>query len=318
MKAGALLSLGTAATALTVGCAALAAERGHLSVALAALCLVSLAAQAWVARARARDGQRIAELGEALAGQQRFVARAAHELRGPITVVVGQLALALRRPRGEQEYRAAIGEALASARELRALAEELLDLGRAGASGAGSFEPTSIARAAWSAARLVRAEADRASIALDLRIEDALVSGSGGDLVRMLRNLLENAVRHSPARGRVVVEAAALGALVEIAVGDEGEGVPEAERARLFEPFFRGARERADGSGGAGLGLAIVRAIARAHGGDVHLDTAHGRGARFVVRLPSLSPASSRSAAPAPPDLALEARVPAAAGRAAA
>ena len=102
----------------------------------------------------------------------------------------------------------------------------------------------------------------------------------------MLRNLLENAVRHSPSPGRVLVEATLSTdtGTVEIAVGDEGSGVPEAERARLFEPFFRGADAR--GSDGAGLGLAIARSIARTHGGDVHLDATARRGARFVVRLP--------------------------------
>jgi two-component system, OmpR family, sensor kinase len=320
VRAGAFVLLGTAATALVVWAAVRAADHGHLAAAIAAFALGSLVVQVAFARARARDARRIEALGLALAGQQRFVATAAHELRGPITVVCGQLALALRRPRGEQEYRDAIGEALASARELRAVAEDLLDLGRAGAAGEGPREPTSIASAARGAARLVRAEADGARVAIDLRIEDAIVAGAGGELVRMLRNLLENAVRHSPARGRVVVEAAAVGSFVEIAVEDEGHGVPQGERARIFEPFFRGARERAVESGGAGLGLAIVRAIARAHGGDVHLDAApcRLRGARFVVRLPLLSPGGSRPTAPVPADLAIDPRVPAAADQAAA
>jgi two-component system, OmpR family, sensor kinase len=226
------------------------------------------------------------QLGLLLESQKRFVAHAAHELRAPITLVHGHLALALRRPRTEEEYRTAVEEALDSAQQLRLLAEELLDLCRVDAARTSLFEPTSVARAARGAARFVRADADRASITLDLRIEDALVSGSGTDLERMIRNLLENAVRHSPARGRVVVEATRSPGAVEIAVADEGRGVPEAERGRLFEPFFRGARERAGGSSGAGLGLAIVRAIAREHGGDVHLDPAALRGARFVVRLP--------------------------------
>ncbi len=117
----------------------------------------------------------------------------------------------------------------------------------------------------------------------------ALVSGRPGDVERMLRNLIENAVRHSPAGGRVVVEGKVRAGVVAIAVADEGSGVPEPERARLFEPFFRGARARAEGGSGAGLGLAIVREIARAHGGDVHLDTTVARGARFVVELPLLT-----------------------------
>jgi signal transduction histidine kinase len=305
VRAWAWIALATSAAAIVLGAAAIGAGRGPIAPAALALAVGSLATQAAVARARARDRRAIEELGLALAAQQRFVAQAAHELRGPLTVVQGQLALALRRPRSEEEYRAAIGEALDATRDLRDLTEDLLDLGRAGAPV--MREPTSIAKAARMAARLVRAEADRASIAIDLRVRDALVAGHGGDLVRLLRNLLENAVRHSPARGRVAVEAAVVGSSVEIAVADEGDGVPEADRDRIFDPFFRGARERADGSAGAGLGLSIVRAIARAHGGDVHLDAAHAGGARFVVRLPALPPSRSPSLSPAPADLAMDA-----------
>ena len=237
----------------------------------------------------------IGRLGLLLSSQQRFVAHAAHELRAPLTVVQGQLSLALRRPRGEEEYREAIREALGSAGDLRALTEELLDFARAGAGSAGPFEPTSIARAARESARYVLADADRAGVAVDLSVHDAEVAGRPKDLERLLRNLVENAVRHSPPGGRVRVEAGAGRAgVVEIAVSDEGSGVPAAERERLFEPFFRGVAAR--GNAGAGLGLAIVREIARAHGGDVQLDATTRCGARFVVRLPLANlPAEARA-----------------------
>jgi two-component system heavy metal sensor histidine kinase CusS len=270
--------------AISFGAGALAVHLGHVDAAL--LVAASCSALALLLHRTIRDRQVIAELGLRLAERERFVARAAHELRAPLTVVYGQLALALRRPRDEHEYRAAIEEALESATELRALTEDLLDL--AGAASAGSFEPTSVARVARCAVRHVRGDAERASVTLDLRVEDARVPGRAPDLERLLRNLVENAVRHSPPGGRVLVEASAHAGGVVLAVGDEGPGVPEGERARLFEPFFRGVHAR--GSRGAGLGLAIVREIARAHGGDVQLDAHRPRGARFVVRLPLWQP----------------------------
>src|SRR6185437_6705571 len=129
-------------------------------------------------------------------------------------------------------------------------------------------------------------DAERAGVAIELRVEDALVPGRVADLERLFRNLVENAVRHSPPGGRVSLEGVFGGRAgsVEIIVSDEGSGVPESDRGRLFEPFFRGTQPQ--GSGGAGLGLAIVREIARAHGGDVQLDPSAPSGARFVVRLP--------------------------------
>jgi two-component system OmpR family sensor kinase len=89
------------------------------------------------------------------------------------------------------------------------------------------------------------------------------------------------------------VDGALRAGAVEIAVSDEGRGVPPAERDRIFEPFFRGAAAR--GSAGTGLGLAIVREIARVHGGDVELDPSASVGARFVVRLPVAASAKDRA-----------------------
>jgi two-component system heavy metal sensor histidine kinase CusS len=250
-----------------------------------------------IARLAASVDTMIERVGELVSSQQRFVAHAAHELRSPLTLVQGQLALALRRPRDEAEYREAIGEALDAAAHLRALTEELLDFSRASAAASGPFEPVSLVRAAYGGARYARADAERAGIAITVHgpASEDLVPGRPADLERLVRNLVENAVRHSPPGGLVLVEVAAGRArhdgghphtpgIMEIAITDEGSGVPEPERARLFEPFFRGTAAR--GSSGAGLGLAIVREIARAHGGDVHLDPTAPRGARFVVRLP--------------------------------
>jgi two-component system heavy metal sensor histidine kinase CusS len=243
----------------------------------------------------------VGRLGLLLSSQQRFVAHAAHELRAPLTIIEGPLALALRRPREPEEYREAIQDALGSARDLRALTEELLDFARAGAISGGPFEPTSVARAARGAVRYVLPDAERAGVSVDVSVPEADVPGRPKDLERLLRNLVENAVRHSPPGGRVRVEGAVRAGAVEIAVSDEGRGVALAERDRIFEPFFRGADAR--GTTGTGLGLAIVREIARAHGGDVQLDVEVSRGARFVVRLPLAAPASAcpvPSAVPAP------------------
>jgi two-component system heavy metal sensor histidine kinase CusS len=228
----------------------------------------------------------IETLGVLLDSQRKFVAYAAHELRAPLTLVHGQLALALRRPRGEQEYRSAIGEALSAANDLRTLTDELLDLARAGAPSQGPRVPTSVPRVVRAAVRYVEPIAEAAGVGIELRVEDAFVPGRASDLERLVRNLVENAIRHSPRGGRVMVDASERDGSVEICVTDEGAGVPEPDRARLFEPFFRG-QGAVDGVG-AGLGLAIAREIARAHDGDIHYDGSVSRGARFVIQLPTV------------------------------
>jgi two-component system heavy metal sensor histidine kinase CusS len=236
----------------------------------------------------ARDvDEMVRRLAILVEGQQRFVAHAAHELRSPLTSLYGELQLALRRSRTADEYRTAIEEALDSAKRLKALAEDLLALARIGADRDAPQTPVALDDVAKNAASWVAQEAARRHIDLAIDADGSMVLGHANDLERLVRNLLDNAVRHSPDGGHVRVEAKSDGTTVHVTVADEGPGVPPEDRERVFEPFFRAASERRR-EGGSGLGLAIVREIARGHGGDVSVeDGGDGKGARFCATLPA-------------------------------
>ena len=235
----------------------------------------------------------IERMGILVASQQQFIANAAHELRSPLSAVYGELKQALRKNRTEGEYRVAIQESLDSTQRLVALAEDLLALARLGGGREGPMEIVTTDALVAEAARAVEKAAVRRDVKVVVDVADGTTRGRPRDLERMIRNLLENAVRHSPSGGRVQVSAKVREDIIEIVVADEGPGVPAEDCERIFEPFFRGARSRAESAGGAGLGLGITREIARAHGGDVALEAlvgeegADAHGARFVVRLPT-------------------------------
>jgi two-component system heavy metal sensor histidine kinase CusS len=227
----------------------------------------------------------IARLEVLVESQQRFIALAAHELRLPLTTLYGELALALRRSRDAESYRAAIGEALDSTRKLKQLAEDLLTLARIGADRMGA-SIASVRDVVHAAESQVQGQAREREITFEVTGDDCAVVGAAGDLERLVRNLLENAVRHSPPGSRVSIAIAVQNERVTVAVSDEGSGIAADEREKIFEPFYRGRGETERSSDGAGLGLAIVRQIARAHGGDVVLaEIANGKGARFEVTL---------------------------------
>jgi len=227
----------------------------------------------------------IQRLASAIGTQQRFLAHAAHELRSPLTKLYGELQQALRKERDTDGYRKAISEALEATRRLNVLAEQLLALVRTTRAPKGEDEPASIEAIVRSAVELTTGAANAHSVSVEVAGQDALVVGRPDDLVRMVRNLVENAIQHSPWAGRVAV-----GWRVEddvvLTVRDEGSGVSAADRERIFEPFVRGGRGPGD-AGGAGLGLSIAREIALAHGGSVSVAEADGPpGAVFRVTLP--------------------------------
>lgn len=235
----------------------------------------------------ARDvNEMIDRLSRLLTAQGRFIAHAAHELRAPLTTLYTELSLALRRERDADSYRQSISDALESARRLTALADDLLALARLGAEPPEPKELVDVASVLDDARRLVSAEAEAKRVVLQASGASAAVPARRRDLERLFRNVLENAVRHSPPQGVVRAELRVdPGELVAL-ISDQGSGVAPEEQERIFEPFFRGARAQAEGAPGAGLGLAIAREIARAHGGDLTLSPGPGPGGVFVVKLP--------------------------------
>lgn len=211
--------------------------------------------------------------------ERRFASNAAHELRSPLTALRGELELALRRPRTAADYEQTLRRVLDDANTLIALSEDLLVFARAsvvhahGKRGAVKVEELVTGAVAAAAVRGERAS----SIATDVRaVGDVVVVGDKSELVRVLRNLIDNAIAHAPegATVRVVAREATgvAGRSVRIEVEDDGPGVPLEVRDRIFEPFVRGDADRE--RSGAGLGLAIAREVARRYGGDVLLDSA--------------------------------------------
>lgn len=210
---------------------------------------------------------RAAERIEALVtAQRRSLAFASHELRSPLA----RLRVALEMMQGDPALRAAAERDVA---ELDALIGELLELSRVEARGAAEREPVDL---------LALAAEEAARYDLEAEGAPAVVDGDPRLLRRLVRNLLENARRHGGGAVRVHVEGRDGGA--RLCVEDEGPGVPEAERERIFEPFYRPPGSPETGAG-FGLGLALVRQIARAHGGEARLRPRDGGGSVFEITL---------------------------------
>jgi signal transduction histidine kinase len=213
--------------------------------------------------------------------QRRFVADASHELRTPLTSVLANLELLAESLHGEQGE--AASSALRSSRRMRRLVADLLLLARTDVGRVVAHEPCDLAQIVVEAAAELGPVSSSHEIALD--VQPALVEASRDELHRLAINLLENALRHTPANTeiRVCTETTADGS-AQLTIEDDGPGVPAELAGSLFERFVRGAGDR---GGSFGLGLAIVRAVAESHGGSVMLDPSYTDGARFIVRLPA-------------------------------
>jgi len=240
------------------------------------------------AQARASEGR-----------TRQFVADAAHELRTPIAGVQAAAEAVLQSgPTGSAEERDRMHLLLVrEARRAGRLVEDLLALARIDAGLDLQPSPVDIAALAGAEADRTRLLAARVAVTVVAPDGPMIAFADPGRIAQILANLLDNARRHTPVPGEIIIRVARAGPWIEVSVADTGPGVPPHARERIFDRLVRLDSARtadsagAGGAGGAGLGLAIARGIARAHGGDLRsVEPPGGTGALFVLTLPAPPP----------------------------
>jgi signal transduction histidine kinase len=227
-----------------------------------------------IARLAATMNTMLARLDEAVTRQSRFTSDASHELRTPLASLRTQLEVLLAHP-DRLDWRRSCENALLDVTRLQDLVADLVLLGKLDHAGPDRREPVALSEVVGAVV------AGRSGIDVEVSGTPS-VRGHRSRLERLVRNLVDNAQRH--AVSRVAVTVSAVDGQAVLTVDDDGPGIPEADRERVFDRFVRLDDARDRDEGGSGLGLAIVADIARAHGGTAAVE---GR-SRFVVRLPEL------------------------------
>lgn len=233
----------------------------------------------------------LSRLQHALARQRAFVADASHELRTPFAVLRGELELAGRPGRSREELVAAVASAAEEAARLTRITEDLLLLARSDEEALSPrLAPTDVGLLLARSAEAAAARAAEAGVTCRVEAPERLEAHVDPDRVRQaVDNLLDNALHFAPAETEVVIAARRVGSDVVIEVADSGPGFPPEFLPHAFERFRRPDSGRARSEGGAGLGLAIVQAIALAHGGRAIARNQPGGGAVVSLELPVLA-----------------------------
>jgi heavy metal sensor kinase len=229
-------------------------------------------------------------LQDSLERQRRFTGDASHQLRTPLTAMLGQIEVALRQDRTAEEYHGTLERVQTQALEMRQIVELLLFLARADA------ESSTPARETLSLTNWVDDYVTRWSTharATDLKVdalqEDALdVEANAALLSQLAGNLLDNAFKYSAPGTTITLRLHRESGTVALSVEDAGRGIAAEDLPHIFEPFYRSAAARRQGIGGVGLGLAVARRIAQVLGGDIFVESILHQGSRFTLRLPAL------------------------------
>lgn len=224
-----------------------------------------------------------------------FVGNISHELKTPIGAI-GLLAEAMESAADEpEEIKRFTKRLVIEADRLSRLTHEIIELSRLQAADAlGHAERVEVSAVVAQAVDRNRVAADTHGISLVVGGDKkAEVYGDEQMLVTAVHNLVANAIQYSPDGSRVGIGVNAHEGIVEIAVADQGVGIPESERDRVFERFFRVDAARSRNTGGTGLGLSIVKHVVQNHGGDVRVWSQPGSGSTFTIRLPEASHATA-------------------------
>ncbi len=229
----------------------------------------------------------LARLRASFATQRRFVGDAAHELRGPLAAIRGRGDVLLLDSALDGAAREGVALMRDEAARMGRLVANLLLLARGDEARAIDRRPVELDVLLLEVARQARAPAAARGVTVALGHEDQAAALGDADLLKqLLLNLVDNAVAYTPPGGRVELSLDVDGDQAWLSVRDTGPGIPAADLERIFERFYRLDEARTRRSGGAGLGLAIARWIAEAHGGHIAVESVVGRGSVFTLVLP--------------------------------
>ena len=235
-------------------------------------------------------GRALVPIRRSFDAQRRFVADASHELRTPAALIRANAEVVEREGLVSDEGRPLVADIVTEADRLGRLVGDLLQLAATEATGIViEARPVDLGAIASDTVRQAEAlAAERGVTLVELPpAATAIVNGDRDRLVQLLLILFDNAFDHSPPGGTVTVGVRQAGYDVVLTVADQGPGIPEAERERVFEPFTRLPGVQRDRAGGTGLGLAIARRIVTAHHGTIHVAEATGGGAALLATFPS-------------------------------
>jgi signal transduction histidine kinase len=228
----------------------------------------------------------LASLEAAYTAQRRFVADASHELRAPLTTIKGNLEFTLRArdlpPTVREE---AMADALGEAERMGRLVDDLLSLARADAGQKLNPQPVALHVILADLGRTLAPGAGQVELRFD-RLEAVPVWGDPDRLKQLALILIDNALKYTPAGGRVEVSLTHQGDRAMLRVADTGLGIEPQDLPHVFERFYRADKARAREGGGAGLGLAIAKSIVDQHGATISVKSEPGRGSEFTVCLP--------------------------------
>jgi two-component system OmpR family sensor kinase len=237
----------------------------------------------------------LARLSGAFTAQRQFTADASHELRTPLTILQGELELALARERTASEYRGTLESGLEETRRMTRIVDSLAYLARGDGDGTRSaaqqWTLISLTALARDTIQMLRRAADEKQQSLTADCLDGVfVLGSEEALNRVVRNLLDNAIRYTPPGGRITVVAEERETECRLSVNDTGIGIAPEDLPFVFNRFFRADKARVN-DGGTGLGLSICQSIVAAHGGRLEVESVPTVGSRFSIILPKMSDA---------------------------
>jgi two-component system OmpR family sensor kinase len=230
----------------------------------------------------------ISRLEDALAHNRRFSADVSHELRTPLTILRGELEHVLQMRNAGPDVAESVGSALEEIERLAKIVESLLTISHLDTGGAGiEFNRFDLQEMVKTTAEQMKLLADEKRITMRGDSSGPVYSfGDESRIKQVLVNLLDNAIKYSREGGQVVTSVKAEGNAAVLMVRDDGVGIPEEALPHVFERFYRAEKARPRGTAGAGLGLSIVQAICRAHGGTISVTSTEGKGTTVQVRLP--------------------------------